>query len=228
MDKTEDLLSMKKSLRNFITINKIKIDSINISTASSVRNLGAIFEIALSPEAFVSSICQSACFNLFNTSRSRRSLTTDDAKTIIQAYAMSKIDYWNSLLCVILDKLLNRIQRIQNYAARLVLKLHKFSHITPAPATLHWFPVNHRIYSKIALLVYKALNGQALAYIADLLQPYDPPRKLRSADKLLLSQPWGGGGGGGGGGNKGGGGQQRWFEISHSQKNFIENMCNTF
>ena len=137
----------------------------------------------------MSSICQSACFNLFNTSRSRRSLTTDDAKTIIQAYAMSKIDYWNSLLCIILDNLLNPIQRIQNYAARLVLKLHKFSHITPAPATLHWFPVNHRIYSKIALLIHKALNGQALAYIADLLQPYDPHQKLRSADKLLLSQP---------------------------------------
>ena len=87
------------------------------------------------------------------------------------------------------DKLLNRIQRIQNYAARVVLRLHKFSHITPALATLHWLPVKRRIDFKIALLVYKALNGQAPAYIADLLQPYDPPRKLRSADKQLLSQP---------------------------------------
>ena len=76
-----------------------------------------------------------------------------------------------------------------NYAARVVLRLHKFSHITPALAALHWLPVNRRIDFKIALLVYKALNGQALAYIADLLQPYDPPRKLRSADKQLLSQP---------------------------------------
>ena len=44
---------------------------------------------------------------------------------------------------------------------------------------------------KIALLVYKALNGQAPAYIihADPLQPHDPPRKLRSVDKHLLSQP---------------------------------------
>ena len=102
---------------------------------------------------------------------------------------MSKIDYCNSLLYGIQDKLLNRIQRIQNYAARVVLRLHKFSHITPALATQHWLPVNRRIDFKIALLVYKALNGQAPAYIADLLQAYDPPRKLRSADKELLSQP---------------------------------------
>ena len=166
---------MNKSLRNPITMNKIKIDSIEISTASSVKNLGAIFDSALSSEAFVNSICKSAWFNLFNISRSRRSLTTDAAKILIQAYVMSKIDYCNSLLYGIPDKLLNRIQRIQNYAARVVLRLHKFSHITPALASLHWLPANRRIDFKIALLVYKALNGQAPAYIADLLQPYIHP-----------------------------------------------------
>ena len=152
---------MNESLRNPITMNKIKIDSIDISTASSVRNLGAIFDSTLSSEAFVNSICKSAWFNLFNISRSRRSLTTDAAKILIQAYVMSKIDYCSSLLYGIPDKLLNRIQRIQNYAARVVLRLHKFSHITPALAIQHWLPVNRRIDFKIALLVYKALNGQA-------------------------------------------------------------------
>ena len=180
---------MNKSLRNPITMNKIKIDSIDISTASSVRNLGAIFDSALSSEAFVNSSCKSTWFNLFNISRSRRSLTTDAAKILIQAYVMSKIDYCSILLYGIPDKLLNRIQQIQNYAAQVVLRLHKFSHITTALATLHWLPANRRIDFKIALLVYKALNGQAPAYIAYLQQPYVPPRKLRSADKQLLSQP---------------------------------------
>ena len=189
MDKTEVSMLMNKSLRNPLTMNKIKIDSIDISTASSVRNLGAIFDTALSSEAFVNSIYKSAWFNLFNISKSRSSLTTDAAKILVQAYPMSKIYYCNSLLYAIPNKLLNVIQRIQNYAARVVLRLHKFSHITPALATLHWLSVNRRIYFKIALLVYKALNGQAPAYIADLLQPYDSPRKPRSADKQFLSQP---------------------------------------
>ena len=174
---------------NMLQPNMDKREVFDISTASSVINLGGIFDNALSSEAFVNSICKSAWFNLFNISRSRRSLTTDAAKILIQAYVMSKIDYCNSLLYGIPDKLLNRIQRIQNYAARVVLRLHKFSHITPTLATLHWLPVKRRIDFKISLLVYKALNGQAPAYITDLLQPYDPPWKLRSADKQLLSQP---------------------------------------
>ena len=94
----EVLVLKNKSLRNPITINKIKIYSINISTASSVRNLGAIFDSALSSEAFVNFIRKSAWFNLFNISRSRWSLTTDAAKILIQVCVMSKIDYCNSLL----------------------------------------------------------------------------------------------------------------------------------
>ena len=71
---------------------------------------------------------------------------------------MSKIDYCNSLLYGIPDKLLNRIQQIQNYAARVVPRLHNFSNITPELATLYWLPVNRRVDFKIALLDYKALN----------------------------------------------------------------------
>ena len=48
MDKTEVLVLMNKSLRNPITMNKIKIDAIDISTASSVKNLDVIFDSALS------------------------------------------------------------------------------------------------------------------------------------------------------------------------------------
>ena len=169
MVKTEGLVLINRSLRNPITTNKIKIDLIDISTASSIRNLGAIFDSALNSEAFVNSICKSAWFNLFNISRRQRCQITDAAKILIQAYVMSKINYWNSLLYGIPDKLLNRIQQIQNYAAPVVLRLHKFSHITPALTTLHWLPVNRWVDFKIVLLVYKALHSQAC--ITDLLQP---------------------------------------------------------
>ena len=80
MDKTEVLVLMNKSLRNPIAMSKIKIDSIDISTASSVRNLGAIFDSALISEDFVNSLYKSAWFNLFKISRSRRSLITDATK----------------------------------------------------------------------------------------------------------------------------------------------------
>ena len=104
----------QKPPKNPIAINKFKVDSNDISTASSVINLGTIFHNALSSEASVKSICKSTWFNLFNISKRRRSLNTDAAKILIQAYVMSKIGYFNSLLYGIPNKLLNCIQRIHN------------------------------------------------------------------------------------------------------------------
>jgi len=44
-----------------------------------------------------------------------------------------------------------KLQRIQNAAARLILDIGKFSHITPALYELHWLPVSLRIDYKILL-----------------------------------------------------------------------------
>ena len=52
--------------------------------------------------------------------------------------------------------------------------------------SLHWLPVCQRIYFKILLLVYKALNGLDPKYISDLLLNYEPSRSLRSSGQLSV------------------------------------------
>jgi hypothetical protein len=55
---------------------------------------------------------------------------------------------------------------------------------------LHWLPIKFRVDFKIALLIYKALNGMAPQYIADLLS-FKPEGKhhLRSDYCSLLKIP---------------------------------------
>jgi len=48
---------------------------------------------------------------------------------------------------------------VQNAAARLVSGTRRSEHITPVLRQLHWLPVQQRIEFKMAVLVYKALNG---------------------------------------------------------------------
>jgi len=73
--------------------------------------------------------------------------------------------------------------------SHILTGLKRSDHITPTLAALHWLPVSFRIDFKILLLVFKVLNGQAPAYISDLLLPYKPKRCLRSAGTALLSVP---------------------------------------
>ena len=77
--------------------------------------------------------------------------------------------------------LLDKLQKVQNAAARLVCKATKSDHIHPILETLHWLPVTHRIQYKISTICFNSISGTAPQYLSDLLQPYTPARQLRSA-----------------------------------------------
>ena len=53
--------------------------------------------------------------------------------------------------------------------ARVTCLIPKFAHTTPVLRGLHWLPVKFRVEFKIALLVYKTLNGLAPQYLSELL-----------------------------------------------------------
>ena len=99
------------------------------------------------------------------------------------------LDSCNGVLTGLPDKEINKLQRMQNAAARLVAGSKKQEHITPVLQILHWLPIRARIDFKILLITYKALNNQAPNYISDILTKYKPTCKLRSADKNLLIIP---------------------------------------
>ena len=188
-DKTEFLIMTLKKHQNNIEIEYLELDSVRIYPADSVRNLGAMFDKLLNMEAFVNAKCKSARYCLRNISRVRRGLTTAATETLVNAYVTSKLDYCNVLLNGLPSKLISRIQKVQNYAARVITFHPLRESITPILAHLHWLPVEQRVQYKVLLYVYKAVNGNAPQYISQLLQPYIPSRSLRSADKGLLVEP---------------------------------------
>ena len=49
----------------------------------------------------------------------------------------------------------NKLQRVQNAAARLIFQESKYCHVRPLLFNLHWLPVKFRIDFKILLLTYK-------------------------------------------------------------------------
>ena len=87
-----------------------------------------------------------------------RSLSSDAAKLLVQAFISTRLDYCNSLLYVISDNLYRRLQAVQNAAARLITNTRRFEHITPVLQQLHWLPVRQRVQFKIAVLAYEALH----------------------------------------------------------------------
>ena len=80
--------------------------------------------------------------------------------------------------------------RVQNCAARLVVRAPPLVYITPILRHLHWLPVRARISYQTACLCFTAINSSTPAYLSDLLHLYSPFRSLRSsADTRLLKIP---------------------------------------
>ena len=129
----------------------------------------------------ISNTCKAAYIQIRHISSIRHLLTTQATQILVCSLVLSRLDYCNSLLSGCPQYLLDKLQKVQNAAARLVCKAKKSSHIHPILETLHWLPVTHRIQYKISTICFNSIYRTALHYLSDLLQPYTPARKVRSA-----------------------------------------------
>ena len=142
--------------------------------------------------AHVSNIARTCYFELRRFASIRRLLTSTATATLVSAFVLSRIDYCNSLLFGSTHDVTSHLQRIQNYAARVILRLPRSSSITTHLKSRHWLPVKVRSIYEIACLCYHCHSSTAPSYVADMLQKKPShTRNTRSSSytMLLLNRP---------------------------------------
>ena len=82
---------------------KVDIDSLclghtAILPSSKVRNLGGWFDNQLKMVTQINQTCKAAFFHIFNIRRIRKFLSFDTVQTLVNAFAISRLDYCNSIL----------------------------------------------------------------------------------------------------------------------------------
>ena len=135
-------------------------------------------------------LCRILFCQLRRLGKIRPFLSTDAANKLAVSFILTRLDYCNSLLAGLPDNKLNKLQRIENHAARIVLSKPMHASATSMLKTLHRLPVKARIQYKIACLCFQCLYHNTMpSYLSDILHPYLPPRTLRSLDTSLLTIP---------------------------------------
>ena len=114
-------------------------------------------------------------------------LTINACKTLVQGLVLSHLDYANAIFVDILKRNIQRLQKVQNMTAKLVLNRDKWSSSKESLKQLYWLPIQAWIDFKILVLTYKNLHGKAPEYLINKLKLKSSTWNLRSDNdgKLL-------------------------------------------
>ena len=169
---------------------ELKIAGMHLPPVQSLKIIGVMLNSQHSFNNHVTDVCRAVNFHLRGLSHIRRYLDVSTANMLDTSIVSSRIDYCNSLLFGLSDYNVQRLQRVQNLAAKIVLNVRGRVSSAPLLQQLHWLPVSNRIIYKIALTTFKTLTTQRPEYLSSLLVPYSTPCSLRSSSQHLLSVPF--------------------------------------
>ena len=163
-----------------------------IVPSASVRDLGIYLDCDVSMKTHVSKVV-SSCFAVLRRLRSiRSSVTRPVFVSLVVSLVLSRLDYGNATLAGITDRLMDRLRSVLNASARLIYASRRTEHVTPLLRDLHWLRYPDRIDYKLAVLVYRCLQGLAPSYLADeftRVSEIESRRNLRSASTANLVVP---------------------------------------
>ena len=161
-----------------------------VPKSKCIKYLGANLDTSLSFEIFVKNKCIKAMVNLKRIQRIRRIISRDNCHKLVLSLVITHLDYANSLLFGISDIHLNKLQRIQNAAAKTICNKGKYDSATDCLRELHWLPVRARIEYKILTLVFKSINNLAPVYLIEMFKFKEKSAiNLRSYSDIHLEVP---------------------------------------
>ena len=186
--KTEFIVFRSPQAKQDLSGLSVSVGDSVIAQSSKVRDLSVIFDHFLNFDDYLSGVCRSTHFHLRNIGRIRYLLSYDACAQLIHALISIRLDYCNSLLYNLPKGSIERLQKIQNQAARILTKTPRCDHISEVLVSLHCLRIEQRIIYKILILTFKAfVDHNAAMYLSELVKKKSSSTNTLSAnDDLLL------------------------------------------
>ena len=124
----------------------------------TIKVLGVIIDQSLTWESHVSQVARRCMSILVSLYRFRRHFTTAALLTIIQAHVFSHILYCLPVWASASGSQLKRVQKLVNFAARVVTGTRRTEHISPVLRSLGWLNVEDMVSERDCIRVFRALN----------------------------------------------------------------------
>ena len=159
-------------------------DHTRLRFSSKVKLLGVTLDESLSFDNHVNEVVSSSYFHIRTIDKLKAYMSKDDLESYVHSIISSKLDYCNVVLYGVNKSVVNKLQKLQNAAARLIFKLPKYCSVTDKIRQLHWLRVEERIVYKIILFVYKFFTSNGPAFLDNILEIADLESRLLTRKNL--------------------------------------------
>ena len=162
-------------------IEKLFFDSTVIDLTERVRDLGVILDKNLRLIYHINETSREETNAIRSIGRIRKYLTNGNLKLLFNALVISRLNYCKSILYSLPKQELDRLQRVQNTAARLITETKQYDLINPTLRELLWLPVESRLILEVIPITFKIRYG--LFFVLFVV----PVRKIQSTPKSSRS-----------------------------------------
>lgn len=186
------LIGSRQRINTFSSMPSLIINDIAVKQVSHTKSLGVHIDENLSWNVHIDKLCKKVASGIGALKRIRRFVDISTLQLIYNSLVQPYFDYcsvvWDSCGSILTEK----IQKLQNRAARVLTSADYDTNVDYLLEELGWKNLNLQRKIAKAVMVYKSLNGLAPEYLAQLLVHRSSVTNYTLRDtsgKLALPQP---------------------------------------
>ena len=188
-NKTKIIVISPPQVQKQILIQGVNLDESCIRFVANAKNLGILLDNLLSFNCQIQKVVKSSYRTICEFWRIKCFLTEMQLHQLVCAKIFSSMDNCNVLYYGISVANIQKLQRVQNCAARPVCKNHVSTAESLDSMTIkfHWLKVEFRIIYKLLLIVHRCVYKNAPEPIAALVSTSDSQRTIRLTETTYKS-----------------------------------------
>ena len=144
-----DIIFLSNRKSSFKPPEKLVLFGTELLIKSSVKILGVHLDRNLTLEKQINKVCQQCYIQLRKLYAVKRFIDIKQRKELVSCFSLPCLDYCNIIYSRLDKQFIQKLQKVQNSAAKLVFGLSKFSSSNSALKKLHWLPIKQRITLKL-------------------------------------------------------------------------------
>ena len=93
--------------------------------------------------------------------RVKHVLDMDTLTIVVNCVVFSKLFYCSYVWINTTESNLDKVQKVQNFACRIISGVKKFDYITPVLKVMQWLPIRQQLYYRNAVIAFDCVTGCA-------------------------------------------------------------------